>query len=343
MLAYSRELLATGRRGQEILAHGPLPVAGERGGALRPGEVVEGYIVQRLSSAGGFSAVYRVWHPGSRRTAALKVLHQELWGSAVETGRFEQEVRVLQRVQHPALVELLGHGRLQDGRPYLLLEWLEGRPLSEELERRSPFSMGEALAISDELAGALAALHQAGVVHRDVKAANVMYGAGAASPQVKLIDFGLAQLLTPRARGSAGPDAGEAVVGTPDSMAPEQILNLPVDARTDVYALGVLLYQMVTGQSPFSARTASEMLRMHLELRPPLASWTAPVSRQFDQVIARSLAKRREDRYPTVRALLADLRRAVRNAARSDVPGLGRRGQQDPGTQEGSSNSRRCP
>ncbi|MFY0582934.1 serine/threonine-protein kinase [Cystobacter fuscus] len=185
------------------------------------------------------------------------------------------------------------------------------RDPAAELAARGPLSAREALEVLEQVGSALRAAHGAGVVHRDLKAQNVVVGAGTAGPHVKLVDFGVAKLLAPEDAGTGATSTG-LVLGTPLSMAPEQIRGETPDARTDLYGLGVLLYQLVTGQPPFLGPTQVELEEQHLHAPVPRASERAPVPVGLDAVVARCMEKQREARYPGVDAVLEDLRRVVR-------------------------------
>jgi serine/threonine-protein kinase len=273
-----------------------------------PGALIGDYVVEELRSRGGFAVIYRALHAHSGRPVAVKVLRRDL--ATPETlQRFEREAETLRLLQHPNIVEFLDYGQLTTGQPYMVLEWLEGKTLSQELRAGGPLGPPDALALLEELGLALHTAHAIGVVHRDIKADNVMATPSGDWFTVKLLDFGIAKLTRPELRGGMNTTVG--VVGTPLTMAPEQILGEAVDARTDVYGLGLLLYQLVTGRLPFTGRSPVELEELHLHAPPPLASSLAPVSEGFDAVVARCLEKRMAARYPTVGAFLDDLRAAV--------------------------------
>ncbi|WP_437729735.1 serine/threonine-protein kinase [Sorangium sp. So ce1335] len=286
------------------------------GDALPAGAVVGGYRLDEVRLAGGFGVVHRAWPLGGGAAVALKVLRRELSLLPGMLRRFQQEAEVLARLRHPAIVEVRGVGALDDGRPYIAMEWVEGRTLAAELRARGALSPAEAVALLEEVGGALAAAHAIGVVHRDVKAQNVMIlpaAGGGGARGVKLVDFGIAKLLDPP--GGARGGKSSLIVGTPLTMAPEQILGGAVDARTDIYAVGLLAYQLVTAELPFQGANAVETEEMHLRAPPPCPSERAPVSAAFDAVVRRCLAKEPADRYATIAELLAALRSAV------DAPG----------------------
>ncbi|WP_434040776.1 MULTISPECIES: serine/threonine-protein kinase [Sorangium] len=286
--------------------------------ALPAGAVVGGYRLDEVRLGGGFGVVHRAWPIGGGAAVALKVLRRELSLLPAMLRRFHQEAEVLARLRHPAIVEVRGVGALDDGRPYIAMEWVEGRTLAAELRARGALSPAEAAALLEEVGGALAAAHAIGVVHRDVKAQNVMIrpaDGGGGGRRVTLVDFGIAKLLHAPAYGARGGGRGEKssglIVGTPLTMAPEQILGGAVDARTDIYAVGLLAYQLVTAVLPFQGANAVETEEMHLRAPPPSPSERAPVSAAFDAVVRRCLAKDPADRYASVPELLAALRRAV--------------------------------
>jgi hypothetical protein len=291
-------------------------VEGLYGQDFGPGALIGDYVIDARTNRGGFAVIYRAFdmRGGGQRPVAIKVLRRDL--ATTETlRRFEREAETLKRLRHPNIVEFLDYGQLTTGQPYMVLEWLEGRTLRAEIDQRGPLAPSDTLAILEELGGALEAAHALGVIHRDIKADNVM-----ALPQgewftVKLLDFGIAKLTLPELRADMSTTIG--VVGTPMTMAPEQILGEPVDPRTDIYGLGLLLYQLVTGRLPFTGRTPLELEELHLHAPPPLASTVAPVPESFDAVVARCLEKRMDARYPTVQAFLEDLRASV--AGRSGV------------------------
>ena len=288
---------------------------------LAPGSLVGEYLVTALIARGGHGSVYAAEHRVLGRRAAVKVLHRRFAGSAEMVGRFVREARVVNQIRHPAIVDIYDLGTLPDGRPYCVMERLEGQSLWHFLRQRGRLSPAEALAILDPVCAALEAAHQHGVIHRDVKASNVLVGRGH-PPVVKLLDFGIAKMTNPAEAGLTG--AGERL-GSTHSMAPEQIAAGAVDARTDVYALGILLYQCLTGRLPFHSEDALELERMQLEAPPPLPSASAPVPAAVDAVVARAMEKAPSRRFSSAQAFLAALRQAVeggRDAVAEERPAL---------------------
>jgi serine/threonine-protein kinase len=260
------------------------------------------YLVDELRSEGGFALLYRARDTASgaaggveaQRWVALKVLREALVEERTLV-RFAQESEAIAALDHPNIVRVEATGELSDGRPWMAMPWLEGVSLRAWLERRGALSLREIATLFAPLADALDAVHARGIVHRDIKAENVMVHEAAGRLVPTLVDFGIAKLLEP---SLARAKTVHTVLGTPVAMAPEQILRQPVDARTDVYAVGVLLHQLATGVAPFTAKTAVELEELHLHARPPRASALAPVPRAFDDVIERCLAKHPNDRFP---------------------------------------------
>lgn len=274
------------------------------------GAVVGGFRLTAVIGAGGGGRVYAAEHRVLRRRAAIKVLHAHLAVEPEMLERFVREAKAVNRIAHPNIVDIQELGTLDDGRPYYVMELIEGTDLASELRRRGRLALHEALAIVTAVADALHAAHRAGIVHRDLKASNVLLGQVDGRPLVKLHDFGVAKLveLPP---GEAPLTALGRRLGTPYAMAPEQLRGAVVDHRVDVYAMGVLVFQMVTGTYPFAADDAAELEAMHLSEPPPLASSRAPLPAALDAVIARCLAKEPAERYPDMPAVVAACRAAM--------------------------------
>jgi serine/threonine-protein kinase len=277
---------------------------------LPPGARAGEYLIEGPIAAGGCGTVYSAQHRTRGGRAAVKVLHRYLAFSPEMVERFFREAQAIQRIDHPNVVDVLEAGELQDGRPFLVMELLDGKSLAALLQQRGRLSPPEALAYLAPVVGALDAAHAAGIVHRDVKGSNVLVLREGDAPDVKLLDFGIAKLTQPDPLRRSLTAVGQRI-GTPSAMAPEQIRGVAVDARADVYSLGVLLFQLLTGRTPFVADDATEMERLHLEVPPPRPSSLAPVSPELDAVVLRCLEKAPERRYATAGAFLEALRAAV--------------------------------
>lgn len=268
------------------------------------------YEVSCEIAAGGFGTVYQATHRESGEVVALKVLHPELVLTRRDVARFEREVRLINLVQHPNVVRVLDLGRTASDQPYFAMELLRGDTVRTRLKTRGRLAPSEALALLGPLCSALDAAHARGIVHRDVKASNVFV---TDEGRVVLLDFGIGKLLD-----DTGPALTESrhVLGTPPSMAPEQILGDEVDPRTDVYALGVLAFHLVTGSLPFAHADLATVQQMHLHDPPPRASARAPVgsppvSAAIDALLTAALAKDPADRPASAGAFAQALRAAL--------------------------------
>jgi serine/threonine-protein kinase len=226
--------------------------------------------------------------------------------------RFLWEARATNTIHHPNIVDIYDFGELADGRPFYIMEILEGVNLQQHLRAHGSFSPAEVFELVEPLGAALQAAHDAGVVHRDLKASNVMVVNHDGKMLVKLLDFGIAKLSRPDGE-SSGLTSVSRRLGTPHSMAPEQINGGKIDARTDVYAFGVLLYQLLTGQHPFVAKDPIEIERMHLTTPPPRPSRVADVPPSIDAIVLKCLEKQADRRHQTARALIDAFRSAIRS------------------------------
>jgi serine/threonine-protein kinase len=285
-------------------------------GRLDPGATAGEYTITDIIAQGGGGTVYGAFHRTTGRAAAVKVLHPSLTVLPKMVERFRREVQVLNLLRHPGIVEVWEVGTLPDGRPFFAMERLPGKTVSALLDggRMLP---REAIEIFELVCGALAAAHSAGVIHRDVKASNILV-VGSDPRRIKLLDFGVAKLCGPAFTPASSLTSEGHPVGTPGCMAPEQILGLTVDTRVDIYALGVLLYRMLTGRPPFLAHSALAQMRQHIEQPAPRPSFRAPAAAFLDPIVLRCMEKNPDLRYGSVRELLSALRATVSGAALSD-------------------------
>jgi serine/threonine-protein kinase len=264
--------------------------------------------VRRLG--GGFlSEVYEAIGPDGAR-CAVKVLRDAFVDAPDALYRFEREAFALATLAHPSLVPVFEIGTTFEGRPFFAMPYVEGETVARHLARRGPFGAEEACAILGEILEALDLAHRAGVVHRDVKPGNVLLPTpvpGRARPRAVLLDFGIAKVTGARATSTS-----DGVLGTPRYLAPEQILGGLVDARTDVYAAGLTLFEMIAGRCPFDAETPMEFMHAHLEHPGKRLRSVARVSFTLDHVVARAIAKAPARRWPSARAFAAVLARATR-------------------------------
>jgi len=307
---------------------GPGPAAATAaavdGDALKPGTLCGAYVLKKELASGGGGTVYEAHHRILGRKAAVKVLRRQLAASPQMVARFVQEARAVNMIKHPSIVDIFEFDELPDGRPFYVMELLEGIDLRSILNERGRFPPNEVLEIFEPVCSALQAAHEMGIVHRDLKASNIFMANVGGQRVVKLLDFGIAKLLHPDA-GEGGLTVVGTRLGTSYTMAPEQIRGDGVDARTDIYALGVVLYHLVTGQYPFRAETMTEIERQHLESPPPRPSQVAPVPPALDAVVLRCMEKTADRRFQTVKAFIEALRGVIgaTKAAEPDVTAKG--------------------
>ena len=273
---------------------------------LEPGALVGGYRIERELGGGGSGTVYAAEEPRIKKRVAIKVLRRSALHDAAAAARFEREARAANDVRHPGIVDVIAIGSLEGGRPYLVMSLLEGRSLGDEIRARGRVPLGEAWGIARQVADALAAAHEAGIIHRDIKPDNVFLEARRdRAPQAKILDFGLAKVEGDEEAGEAKLTQSGAVVGTPAYTAPEQWWNVGIDARTDQYAFGAMLFEMLTGSPPFAGARFFELAQKHLHEAPPTlssAGVTAPP--EVEAFLARSLAKSAGDRFGSMRELI---------------------------------------
>jgi tRNA A-37 threonylcarbamoyl transferase component Bud32 len=273
------------------------------------------YTIVGKIGEGAMGAVYRARHALLRRPTAIKLLRPERLSPRAQ-GRFEREVQITSRLTHPNTVAVYDYGRTDAGTLYYAMEYLRGLTLDEVVNRFGPMPERRVVHVLKQAAGSLAEAHDQGLVHRDVKPQNLMLcHRGGVADLVKVIDFGLVK-DSPEERSASLTSEG-AAVGTPLYMAPEAASSSgEVDARSDLYSMGVVAYYLVTGEQPFFGLTANEVFRKHLEDRPepPSAKLGRPVAPELESLILRCLAKAPEARPETARALLGMLEDVVEPA-----------------------------
>ncbi|RKG84323.1 serine/threonine protein kinase [Corallococcus sp. CA049B] len=264
------------------------------------------FTVEERIGAGGMGVVYRATHSLIGKQAAIKVLRAELVSPRVHE-RLLVEARAVNAIRHPGIIDIFGFGKLPDGRPYVVMELLEGRPLSELMSDQKRLDVPTVLWMLDQILSALGAAHRAGVVHRDLKPANVfMVESPNAAPTIKLVDFGIAKLLENRESPTT---LDGSVLGTPEFMAPEQIRGGTVGPATDLYALGIMAFQMLTGVRPFQGDPV-QVLFAHVDKVPPLPSSRAEgIPPELDTLVLQLLAKDPALRPPSAEAVQQQLQR----------------------------------
>jgi len=297
-LVYRPTVPDRGRSGEPGAA--PPSSDGDRGPETLEGHIVaDRYRVEKLLGVGGMGCVYRAEHIHMRKTVALKTLHPEMTQLPEAVARFEREAIAASRIDHPNIAAATDFGRLADGSYFLVLQFVEGRSLSDVLAREGRLSIARSLRIARQVASALKAAHALGIVHRDLKPDNVMLVDGEQGELVKVLDFGIAKVSI---EGRDGLTRMGSVFGTPDYMSPEQCMGQPVDARSDLYALGVILYESITGRRPFQADDAVALLRKQVMDPPPPMGPDVPPD--VAALVGVLLAKSAADRIQSAAALI---------------------------------------
>ncbi len=279
---------------------------------LAPGTQVGDYEIIELIGAGGMGSVYAARYPAIERRVAIKVIASHLCRDARVVQQFVIEARAANQIDNRHVVDIHTLGTLPDGRPYLVMELLRGQTLSQRL-RYGPLPVGDAVEILEQIAEAVEAAHAVPIVHRDLKPDNVFLEVGSDGPEVKILDFGIAKLAGEATPGTESHAPGRlgatgALIGTPNYMAPEQARAQLVGTPADLYALGLIAFEMLAGRPPFEADSAAEMLVCHLHTLPPSVKDVRPdVPAALDDLVDRLLAKDPGER-PTATDVRATLR-----------------------------------
>jgi serine/threonine protein kinase len=288
------------------------------------GNALDGqYQIEALLGKGGMGAVYRARHILLGDRVAIKILPPEMRSNSEWLRRFQREGQAARRFRHPNAVTVYDLRTSADGTIYLVMEYVEGNTLDSELKKRGKFSAAEALTVMIPVMSVLNAAHAMGVVHRDLKPENIMIGKASTGgePVVKLLDLGIAKLREVAGAEKTGNTnltiAGQ-MLGTPYYMSPEQWGELPddgnseIDGRADIYSLGVVMYEIISGRRPFSGMTLPELRREHIQVTPPpLHEVVAEVPEAFSRAISRAMAKDRSNRQDTAGELEQELTAAL--------------------------------
>jgi serine/threonine protein kinase len=304
----------------------PPPAAGSAQGSAAGslvGQTVDGFAIESVIGGGAFGTVYRGRQLGLDRVVAIKVPTHEIASDPVMSRRFAREAKAAARVHHPGVVSIYQVGEIPDGRPYMAMQLVEGEPLDVIIED-GPVPVPRALRLARQIASALAECHACNVVHRDLKPTNVMWRRDrAGDDRITLVDFGIA-VCRPGPNSDVTRLTGGGLIGTPHYMSPEQAHGEVVDARADLYALGCLLFELLTATTPFSG-SGFEVLLAHLGRPAPKPSErVADLPEVVDDLVGKLMAKRPADRAQTADAVVEMIDEAldVLDAPRSQITKL---------------------
>jgi serine/threonine-protein kinase len=289
------------------------------GDALLGKTLANKYRIEERISEGGMGTVYRATHVLMEKTVAVKVLHPSLAADEKIVARFTREAKAASRISHPHALNVTDFGEAEDGVVFLVMEYLSGRTLKRVVREEGAMPLARVVLIARQIAGALDAAHAEGVVHRDLKSDNIMLGETAGGDWAKVLDFGIAKIIEPDGHD---PDltAPNLIIGTPQYMSPEQCSQASeIDARSDTYSFGVILYEMLVGHVPFTGESATSIMLKHLqEPAPSVLEERKDLPPAVGQVIARALSKRPEDRQQSA----GELAEALELAAQDKSPAV---------------------
>ncbi|MEO6724562.1 MAG: protein kinase [Blastocatellia bacterium] len=285
------------------------------------GRVIDGkYRIEALLAEGGIGSIYRARRLAIGDEVAVKTLQPDWASDAEMLERFRREAQTAARLKHPNVVTIHDFGRTADGQVYLVMELVEGRNLRELMRGREPLAADFVVEVLEQISAALDEAHRHGIVHRDLKPENIVLAESATDWRVKVLDFGIAHWRNLAAGVSTLTQSG-AVLGTPRYMSPEQCLGHEVDGRSDVYTLGIMLFEMLTGTPPFNSSTFDALIAQHMHQKPPSLRMLNPnISPAIEQVVLQALSKQRDERQSTAGALARQLTAALESSAPLPVP-----------------------
>ena len=285
-------------------------IALEKDGDSLIGATLAGkYRIDARLSEGGMGTVYRGTHVLMDKTVAIKVLRASLAADEKIVARFSREARAASRISHPNALSVTDFGEDESGHVFLVMEFLSGRTLKQVIREEGPLPLARVVDITRQIGDALNAAHSQGVVHRDLKSDNIMLLDTMMGDYAKVLDFGIAKINEPEGAVDTGLTAPNLVIGTPQYMSPEQCSQeAEIDSRSDIYSLGVILYEMMVGHVPFSGESPTMVMMKHLqEPVPSVLEERNDIPPAVGRVVARAMAKLRENRYQNAAELIEDL------------------------------------
>jgi serine/threonine protein kinase len=279
------------------------------------------YRIEKLIKHGGMGSVYRGKHVLMDKTVAIKVLRASLAMDDAVVARFSREAKAASKISHPHAVSVTDFGEAENGVVFLVMEYLDGRTLKEVIAGNGAFSLARTIEIVRQVAGALDAAHGQGVVHRDLKSENIMLVRHNGDEWAKVLDFGIAKIQQPEGKRDVEITEANLVVGTPQYMSPEQCSQTgPLDLRSDVYSLGIIIYEMLTGRVPFTGESATVIMMKQVQDPPPSVLSSRPdLPAGVDAVIKQALAKQPVDRFQSAGDLSMALAKSLSEAGEASA------------------------
>ncbi|MDX6444968.1 MAG: eukaryotic-like serine/threonine-protein kinase [Blastocatellia bacterium] len=283
--------------------------------------LAEKYLIEELIKRGGMGAVYRGKHVMMDKTVAIKVLRPALAGDDAVVARFSREAKAASRISHPHAVSVTDFGESENGVVFLVMEYLDGRTLKDIIRSEGPLPLDRIVEIIRQVSGALDAAHHQGVVHRDLKSDNIMLSQTNGGDWAKVLDFGIAKIQQPEGARDNDITAANLVIGTPQYMSPEQCSQSgPIDARSDVYSLGVIVFEMLSGRVPFTGESPTVIMMKQVQDDPPSIRELRPdLPAGVDSLIKKALAKQPIDRFQTAGELYEALTTAAAGASEAEA------------------------
>src|SRR5262245_24100847 len=286
------------------------------------GETLAGkYLIEELIKSGGMGSVYRGKHILMDKRVAIKVLRPSLAMDDAVVARFSREAKAASRISHPHAVNVTDFGESENGVVFLVMEYLDGRTLKEIIKSEGAMPLARTVEIIRQVSGALDAAHEQGVVHRDLKSDNIMLSETNGGEWAKVLDFGIAKIQQPEGALDVDITAANLVIGTPQYMSPEQCSQAgPIDARSDIYSLGIIVFEMLAGRVPFTGESPTVIMMKQVQDPPPSILEARPdLPVAVAQVVTKALAKQPDDRFQSA----GDLSSALATvAAAAEDPGF---------------------